>query len=72
MKIIGILIIAFAVCLFYVLFFKFAPYIGSLLPSTDWTPFLKFLVYVVVAWLGGILIPVVLLFLGFGIFARSL
>ena len=65
-RILGIFgVIAAALGVFYGAFFKLAPYIGSLLPAVSvWTPFLKVVVYILIAWFGGIALPLWILFAG--------
>lgn len=48
-------------------FWKLAPYIGSLLPETQWTAILKFVVYLIVGYIGGISIPLIILILILGV-----
>jgi uncharacterized protein involved in cysteine biosynthesis len=50
---------------FWAVFFKLTPWICCLLPqANDWTPFLKVIVYIVVAWCGGLIIPFIFVILG--------
>ncbi len=64
-RILGIFgVIAVAATVFYGAFFKLAPYIGSVLPASNWTPFLKVLVYILIAWFGGVAVPIWILCFG--------
>ena len=57
--------------IFWGAFFKLAPMIANTIPSGDWHSFLSILVYVVIGYLGGIGIPLVLIFLGIGLIAED-
>lgn len=63
-NVIGLLVSCFGILAFYLIFFKLAPWIGSLIPLGDWTPILKIVVYVLVAWLGGFGVSITLVALG--------
>lgn len=43
--------------IFWAAFFVAAPWVQSLIPAGDWKQILDVIVYIVVAWLGGIGIP---------------
>ena len=49
---------------FYGFFFKLAPYMCTLIPPGQWQSMIKVVVYIVVAYSGGIGIPMVLAFYG--------
>jgi len=73
MKIFGLAICGLAVGVFYMIFFKLAPYIISALPKTgEWSKFIEIVVYIIVGYLGGIGIPLVILFLGITVFVEGL
>lgn len=50
---------------FYLAFFLVAPFVSGLIPDSDWKGLLDLIVYVGIAWLGGIGVPLTILFLGF-------
>ncbi len=65
----GILSITAGVGVFYGCFFKLAPWITSLFPvGSDWTPLLKVVSVILIAWMGGIVIPIALVVLGVSFF----
>ena len=70
MKVLGLFFMAVAVAGFYLLFFKLAPWIGGLIPPTEWTPFLKVMVYVVIGWSGGVVFPVFVFVWGIIVFTK--
>jgi hypothetical protein len=72
MKTLGLVVMATAILIFYLIFFQLAPWIAGLIPAGDWTPFLRFLVYIAVAWIGGIALPIGILILGFIAFIKGL
>ncbi len=45
--------------LFYGLFFQLAPYVVSVVPPGEWHNFVGALVYIVIAYFGGIGVPLV-------------
>ncbi len=53
-----------AIGVFYSMFFKLAPYVCTLIPAGQWQQLLKVAVYVVVAYIGGLGFPFVLIILG--------
>jgi hypothetical protein len=61
----GLLALAVGMVPFYLIFFKLAPWLCSLLPAGEWTPILKVVVFIAVAYFGGILISVLCIILGF-------
>ncbi|MCB4792779.1 MAG: hypothetical protein LHV68_12995 [Elusimicrobia bacterium] len=48
--------------IFYSMFFKLAPYVCTLIPAGQWQGFMKVAVYFAVAYLGGLGIPLILIF----------
>lgn len=59
-----VLIAAFV---FWLAFWVIAPFAASLIPASDWKPFIDFIIYAIVAWGGGIGLPIALVFAGVGI-----
>ena len=60
----GMLLCLSSGALFYLIFFKLAPYITSLIPAGSWESILRLIVYVVLGYFGGIGIPVTFIILG--------
>lgn len=65
MKMLGVGMIGSGIIVFYIMFFKLAPWISSLIPAGDWKPILKFVVYILVGYFGGVEILVGLIVGGF-------
>jgi len=51
--------------IFYGMFFKLAPYACGLVPLGQWQGLMKVGIYFAIAYLGGIGLPIALIFLGF-------
>lgn len=64
LKVTGLFTMGIGVVLFWAIFFKLAPYVGSLIPSGDWTPLLMMLVYIIIVCLGGVMIPITIILFG--------
>ena len=60
MRIIFIIEMIFAVAIFFLCFFVLAPFVCSLIPQGDYKKIFDFLVYVLIAYAGGIVVPLVL------------
>jgi hypothetical protein len=64
-RLIGILVVlAISSVIFYLAFFVLAPFVANLIPAGSWKDFLDFAVYAIIAWIGGIGIPLWLLIAG--------
>jgi hypothetical protein len=64
MKIKYILSVVFfiiAIVVFYLMFFLAAPFVANLIPESAWKPFVDFLVYCIIAYMGGIGLPLAFL-----------
>jgi hypothetical protein len=55
---IPITLLVLAVGIFYGAFFKVAPWLCTLLPNNDWQKILSAVIYFVVAYVGGIGLPI--------------
>ena len=53
-----------AIVVFYGMFFKLAPYICTLIPAGQWQGLIKVAAYFVIAYFGGIGLPVILIIWG--------
>lgn len=60
-----------AIGIFYGMFFKLAPYIGTLIPAGQWQGLIKVIAYFLVAYFGGIGIPMVLIVWGIFMIPKS-
>ena len=56
---------AVAFLVFWLCFFVAAPAVASLIPHSDWKGFLDFVIYALIAYFGGIALPLVIGFSGF-------
>lgn len=55
-----------AIMIFYFAFWKVAPWLSGFLPNSEWSGVLQIAIYVLVAYFGGIGLPIFLI--GVGIF----
>lgn len=53
--------------IFWALFFRLAPYISSTIPVSEWTAFLRIVITIIIAYFGGIVIPLFFVIVGFRI-----
>ncbi len=53
MKFKGLIPMGLGAMFFYLMFFKFAPWVATLLPQNEWAGILTIVVYGIIAWLGG-------------------
>ena len=56
-KVFGFSLISIAIIIFYVLFFKLAPYVASVIPAGEWHQLGAILVYIVIGYCGGLVLP---------------
>ena len=63
-KYLGLGLMGIACIIFYFCFFVIAPYVASTIPQGEWHNFLGVLVYVGIAYLGGIGLPIGLFIFG--------
>ncbi len=70
-KIFGIALIMISILLFWLVFFKLAPWISSTIPAGSWHSFLTILVYVGIAWIGGIGLPLIIMITGIYLFIKN-
>jgi hypothetical protein len=62
----GLLIcIGLAIAMFYGFFFELAPWLAGMLPQGEWNGVMTIVVYALVAYFGGLGLPIMLI--GFGI-----
>lgn len=71
MKYLGLSLMAVAGVIFYFAFFCLAPAASSAIPAGAWQHFVQIIVYIVIAYFGGIGIPLVLLIGGLIIFIAN-
>ena len=64
MKIFGLVLMALAVIIFWLCFFRLAPYVAGTIPVGEWQSFFQTVVYIVVGWFGGVGVPLGLFFGG--------
>lgn len=67
-KILSVAFLTTAAAVAYIFWFVVAPGIVALLPQNEWYGVLKVLTYLIVAYFGGVGIPVVLFFLAISTF----
>ena len=60
----GFFVCALALAMFYLIFFKLAPFVASTIPAGSWHAFASLIIYAVIGYFGGIGIPVVILIFG--------
>lgn len=60
----GLFISCIGVLSFWAIFFKLAPYVVSLIPKSDWSAMISFLTYILIAWIGGVTIPLMIFICG--------
>ena len=53
-----------AVVVFHAIFFQLAPYIAGMIPAGEWHRLVTLVIYVVIAWCGGIVIPIWIFIIG--------
>lgn len=63
-KIIGAILCFLSVIIFYCAFFLLAPFIASTIPNGEWHNLFVIITYAIVAYFGGIGIPLFLLIVG--------
>lgn len=56
----------------YLIFFKLAPWLCSLLPPSQWSPILKVVIFIAVAYFGGIGITLFCAITGLVVFFKGL
>ena len=72
MKTFGSCLIIVSGILFYLIFYKFAPWLGAMVPAGEWHQLIVVGVYVIVGYFGGIGLPVALFFFGIAAIAKGL
>jgi hypothetical protein len=61
-----------ALGVFYLAFFQIAPWMVHLLPPGPWHGILTIGVYILIAYLGGIGLPIVIIWIGFMVYSRKI
>ena len=60
MRLLGIGFMVASIGIFYGIFFCFAPYVSSCIPAGEWHKLAEIVVYIFLAWIGGVVLPFVL------------
>lgn len=71
MKIFGLVLILLGVIIFWFCFWVAAPYVQSLIPISQWKGLIDLIIYILIAWAGGVGLPLALIFQGAFITAVS-
>lgn len=64
LRFLGVGLVLMGLALFFLCFWVLAPAVSSLIPKGEWKGFLDFLVYLVIAWIGGTGVPAACIFGG--------
>lgn len=64
MRIFGLILMCLSVGIFIGLFFHLAPWVASTIPACAWKKFLDLVIYVLIGWFGGLLLPIGLFIVG--------
>lgn len=68
----GIICIISSIFSFIVIWFKLTPYLTLLIPNGEWKLLITFILYVFVAYIGGIAFPFIFFCLGMALIAKRL
>lgn len=64
MKILGSFFCCLAIIIFWLCFFVFAPFLCKLVPLSEWKGLIDVIIYIFIAYLGGGMLPIILIIYG--------